>query len=156
MAPGLVSEGFLIDPPECFPLFLHGLLWGLPNRQETKGGGVLTLMSFLGTTPILNNLRRDWKVQRFILWCQTRNYLLSFPKRSSVDHRLNISSLARSAPMISFSTSYKLERSWDVILVGVRRYSTVYRVSSCPRFQIFQVSPQEASLIRSPRVENWV
>ena len=40
MAPGLVSEGFLIDPLECFPLVLYGLLWDFPNMQATQGGGV--------------------------------------------------------------------------------------------------------------------
>ena len=39
MAPVLVSEGFLIGPPECLPLSLHGLLWESPNRQGTQGGG---------------------------------------------------------------------------------------------------------------------
>ena len=27
MDPVLVSEGFLIDPLECLPLVIHGLLW---------------------------------------------------------------------------------------------------------------------------------
>ena len=27
MAPGMVSKGLLIDPPESLPLVLHGLLW---------------------------------------------------------------------------------------------------------------------------------
>ena len=31
MAPGLVSEGFLIDPLEFLTLILHGLLWEFTN-----------------------------------------------------------------------------------------------------------------------------
>ena len=38
-AMGIVSEGFLIHPPECLPLVLHGILWDLTNRQATKRGG---------------------------------------------------------------------------------------------------------------------
>ena len=40
MAPGLVSKGFLVDPPERLPLVFHGLLWEFSNRQATQGGGV--------------------------------------------------------------------------------------------------------------------
>ena len=36
MAPGFLSEGFLIDPPLFLPLFLHCILWYLPNRQAIK------------------------------------------------------------------------------------------------------------------------
>ena len=36
MAPGLVSEGFLVDPPESLPLVLHGILWDYPNSQATQ------------------------------------------------------------------------------------------------------------------------
>ena len=38
MAPGLVSKGFLIDPPESLPLVLHIHLWDFTNRQDTKWG----------------------------------------------------------------------------------------------------------------------
>ena len=38
MAPGLVSEEFLIDPLDCFPLVLRGQLWDFPNIQATQGG----------------------------------------------------------------------------------------------------------------------
>ena len=31
MAPGLVSEGFLIGPLECLLLVLHGILWEFTN-----------------------------------------------------------------------------------------------------------------------------
>ena len=36
MALDLVSEGFLIDPPECLLLILHGILWDFPNMQGTQ------------------------------------------------------------------------------------------------------------------------
>ena len=38
MAPGLVSDGFLVDPPECLSLVLHGILWYFPKMQATQGG----------------------------------------------------------------------------------------------------------------------
>ena len=63
MSPGLVAEGFLIDPPECFPLFLHGLLWEFPNMQATQGDIFLTLLIFLGIISLLDSLRRDLKNQ---------------------------------------------------------------------------------------------
>ena len=37
MAPGMVLEGFLMDPPESLFLFLHGLLWDFINRKATQG-----------------------------------------------------------------------------------------------------------------------
>ena len=52
MDPVLVSEGFLIDPPECLTLVLHGLLWVLSNRQATQGGGS-EIAEFLGYCPPL-------------------------------------------------------------------------------------------------------
>ena len=58
MTPGMVSEGFLIDPPENFPLVLHGLLWEFPNKKMTQGG---ILLSLLGIIPLLGSLRRDLK-----------------------------------------------------------------------------------------------
>ena len=60
---GLEYEGFLIDPPEFLPLVLNGLLWDPPNSQATHGGSFLTLLSFLGIIPLLDNLRRDLKEQ---------------------------------------------------------------------------------------------
>ena len=51
MALGLVSEGFLIDPPECLPLSLHGLLWEFSNSQATQGGSDLS--DILGYYPPL-------------------------------------------------------------------------------------------------------
>ena len=39
MAPGLVFEGLLIDPPDCLPFILHGLLWEFPNNLAAQGGG---------------------------------------------------------------------------------------------------------------------
>ena len=39
MAPGMVSEGFLVDPPEILPLILHGLLSYLPDIEVTQVGG---------------------------------------------------------------------------------------------------------------------
>ena len=38
MDPGLVSKGFLIDPPEFLTLVLHVLLWEFTNSQDTKWG----------------------------------------------------------------------------------------------------------------------
>ena len=38
MEPGLVYEGFLIEPPECLPLVIHGIMWDFPNIQATKEG----------------------------------------------------------------------------------------------------------------------
>ena len=67
MAPVLVSEGFLIGPPECLPLSLHGLLWELPNRQGTQGGG-LTLLILLVINPIWDILKRGLKEKCFSLW----------------------------------------------------------------------------------------
>ena len=61
MVPGLVSEVFLIDPPEHLTLVLHGLLWYFPNSQATQGGGVLNLLGFLGVITLLDNLRRYLK-----------------------------------------------------------------------------------------------
>ena len=57
MAPGLVSEVFLIDPPKRLPLVLHGLLWYFPNREATQGRSFLTLLIFLGIIYLLGNLR---------------------------------------------------------------------------------------------------
>ena len=59
---GLVSDGFIIDPPACLPLFLHGLLWEFPNKQATQGGCFLILQRFLGITP-------SWIVWGGI-WCR--------------------------------------------------------------------------------------
>ena len=67
MSPGLVSKSFLIHLPDCFYLVLHGLLWGFTNRQATQGGGVLTLLVFLGIIPLLESLRRYLKEQWFSL-----------------------------------------------------------------------------------------
>ena len=61
MAPGLVSEGFLIELPEILPLLLHGLLSGFPKRQATQGGSFMVFLIFLGAIPLLDSLRRDFK-----------------------------------------------------------------------------------------------
>ena len=53
MDPGLVSEVFLMDPPERLPLVFHGLLWDFPNIQTTQGGKFFTLLSFLGIISLL-------------------------------------------------------------------------------------------------------
>ena len=68
MAPGMISEGFLIDPLECLPLVLHGLLWDFPNIQATQVGSFLILLIFLGIIPLLDILMRDLKDQWFSLW----------------------------------------------------------------------------------------
>ena len=59
MDPGLVSEVFLMDPPERLPLVFHGLLWDFPNREATHRGNFLTSLIFLGIIPFLEILRRD-------------------------------------------------------------------------------------------------
>ena len=62
MTPGLVSEGFLMDPPESFHLVFRGLLWDLPNSQATQGGvRGLTLLIFLVIIPLLDNMRINLK-----------------------------------------------------------------------------------------------
>ena len=35
MDPGLLSEGFFMDPLDLFPLFLHALLWDFPTIHNT-------------------------------------------------------------------------------------------------------------------------
>ena len=80
----MVYEGFLIEPPECLTLVLHGLLWDFKNSQATQGGSFITLLVFLGIIIILYSLRRQLKVQCFILWCQTKIYLFSHSKMSLV------------------------------------------------------------------------
>ena len=60
MAPGMVSEGLLMDPPERLPLVLHGLWWDFPNMHATQGGNLFTLLCFLVIIPLLESLRRDF------------------------------------------------------------------------------------------------
>ena len=38
MASSLISEGLLMDLPECLALVLHGLLLDFPNNEATQGG----------------------------------------------------------------------------------------------------------------------
>ena len=52
MEPGLVSNVFLIDPPEILSLVLHGLLWDFPNKQVIQGGIFLIFLIFLGIIPV--------------------------------------------------------------------------------------------------------
>ena len=80
MDPGLVSEGFLIDPLECLPLIPHGLMWDFTNMQTGQGENFLILLSFLGITPLLYIMKRDLKDQWFSLWCQTRASYHPVPK----------------------------------------------------------------------------
>ena len=103
----MLSEGFLIDPPESLPLLLHGLLWVFTNIYETQGGSFLTLLNFLGIIPLFDSLKRYLKDQWFRLWCQTRISISSRTKGSSVDHSLAMYFLVSSAPTVSFSTSSK-------------------------------------------------
>ena len=63
MDPGLVSKGFLMDPPESFPLGLHGLVWDFLNMQAAKEGIFLTFLRCLGVIPLLDNIRRNFKDQ---------------------------------------------------------------------------------------------
>ena len=98
IALGLVSESFLIDPPECLTLVIHGLLWDFPNIQATQGGSYMVFMSFLVIIPLLGSLRGYLREKWLIMWCQTRRSLSSCPRRSSVDHSLAISYIVSSAP----------------------------------------------------------
>ena len=137
MAPGMISNDFLINPPERLPLVLHGLLLGFPNIQATQEGSFLNFLSFLGIILLLDIMIRDLKEQRFSLWCQTRIALSSCPKSSSVDHRLAMSFLVSSAPTAYFSTSSKLLGIYYGLLVRVRRSSPASRLSSWPKILIF-------------------
>ena len=141
--PGLVSEGFLIDLPERLTLVLHGLLWDLPNSQETQGGSFLTFLSLLGIIPLLDNLRRYLKEQWFSLCCQTRIYLYSCPKMPLVDHILAMSYLMISYPTVSFTTSSKLVGIWDGFLVEFRRSSPASRISSWHKYSFYRCLPRE-------------
>ena len=67
MAPDLVSGGLLIDPLECLPLVLHGLLWDFKNMQVSQGGSFMILLSFLGIIHLLDILRKNFKEQWFSL-----------------------------------------------------------------------------------------
>ena len=127
MDPGLVLEGFLMDPLERLPLVLHGLLWDYPNMQATKGGNFFTLPIFLGNIPLLESPRRDLNDQWFSLWCQTRSSLSSCPRKCSVDHSLAMSSLLRFATIKYFCTSYRLMGSFDGLSIGFRISSTASR-----------------------------
>ena len=60
MDPGLVLEGFPMNPPKRLPLALHGLLWDFLNRQATQGGNLFALLCFLVIIPLLESLRRDF------------------------------------------------------------------------------------------------
>ena len=61
MAPGMVSERLLINPPEHLNLVLHGLFWYFPNRKATQRGSFLTLLIFLSIIPLWDNMRRVLK-----------------------------------------------------------------------------------------------
>ena len=61
MAPDLLSEVFLIDPPDCFPLVLYDLVWDLSNKQATQEGGYLILLIFLGIITLFDSLRKYLK-----------------------------------------------------------------------------------------------
>ena len=124
---GMVSKAFLIYPPGCLPLVLHGLVWYLPNSQATQGGGGMNLPSFLGIIPLLDNLRRGLKVQWFSMLCQTRVSLLYHPKGSLVYHILDMSSLVIFYTNIYLSTSSKLLGSWDGLSFIFKIYSPVSR-----------------------------
>ena len=124
--------------------------------RQYNGGGVLTFLIFMGIIPLLDNLRVYLKVQWFSLWFQTRISLFSCPKISSVDHSFAMSSLVILAPTKSLSTSSKSVGIWHGIYVAVMRSSLDYRVFTCTKIRISPVSPQEASLMGSSRVENWI
>ena len=68
MAPGLFSEGFLVDPFGCLPLVLHGLLWDFTNIQATQGGSFMIFLVLLVIIPLFGSIMRDSKEQWFIMW----------------------------------------------------------------------------------------
>ena len=103
IALGLVSEGFLIDQLEFLPLVFHGLLWDFPNMQATLWRSFLILLSFLGSIPLLDSMMRGMKEQWFSVCYQNRISLLSRSRTSLVDHSLAMSSLVRSATIVSLS-----------------------------------------------------
>ena len=105
MALGLVSKVFLVDPIECFPLALHGLLWDFPNIKGKQGVSFLILMRLIGIIPLLDSLMMYFKEQWFSLWCQTMIYLSSRPRSYLVGHSLTMSSLVSSSPISYLSTS---------------------------------------------------
>ena len=93
---GLLYEGFPIDPPTWFTLFLHGILWDSPNRHVTQvggGGGFINLLILLEIMTLLDNLTRVLKIQWFIPKYHTSISLYYYLKISSVYHNLAISSL---------------------------------------------------------------
>ena len=112
------------------------------------------LLSFLGIIILLDNIRRDLKVQWFRLWSQTRISLSSRPKRSLVDHSLDMFFLVSLDSTTSFYKSSKLVGSWYGILVVFRKSSPDYMVSSWTKIRTFQVSLQDSSLPLFSRVEN--
>ena len=62
------------------------------------------LLSFLGIIILLDNIRRDLKVQWFSMWFQTRISLSHHTKRSSIDHGLVMYSLVRLATTAYLTT----------------------------------------------------
>ena len=94
-------QGITYWSPRVFSLGPPCPIMGLQNMQVVQGGSFLTLRRFLGFINLLYNLRRDLKVQWFILWWQTSISLLSCIKRFLVDH-----SFATSSPMILAPTTY--------------------------------------------------
>ena len=67
MIPGLLSNLFLINPPGCLHLVIHGLLWNFLNRQAVQGENFLALLIFWGVINLLDNLSIYFKVQCFSL-----------------------------------------------------------------------------------------
>ena len=115
----------------------------------------MTLLILSRIITLLNNMWRNFEVQWFRLICQTRISLFPHHKRFLIYHRLDMSYFVRSSLTKYLSTSYKLMGSWYGLLVGVRRFYPECMVYSWTKISIFQVSPQEASLMRSSRMKNW-
>ena len=61
MALGLVSEVFLIYPPECLTLVLHGILWDFTNKKATQGGTFMILLIFLDIITLFYILMMNFK-----------------------------------------------------------------------------------------------
>ena len=72
MALGLVSKGFLIDPPDCLPWYYMASCGTFQKKTgDTRGVGYLILLNLPGIIYLLDILMRYLKDQWFGMWCQT-------------------------------------------------------------------------------------
>ena len=125
-------------------------------RRKKRGGGVLTLLIFLGIIPLLDNMRRDLNKQWFILWCQTRISLSSRPIGLSVEQSLSMSSLVISAPSAYFTPP----TSWWVVGIGYM-FELGGRIlppgsSLGPKSRFSMCLPRRLPLCATPGWKIWV